>query len=250
MILIERLTKRFEDDTVSLDALSLRVRAGEVCALLGANGAGKSTTINILLGLLRPTSGSAYINGFDVVREPLSARRLVGYIPEQVALYDDLDPAENVRFFLELSGLWRSLADCRAALCEVGFPKAALRRKVRLLSKGMRQKVAIAAQRHRRPKALLLDEPTSGLDPRAAAEFLDDLEALKADGCAVLMATHDLMRVRTFADQVVILDQGRVVARSVQPELGHVDLERLYLDHVVGRSAPELRAEPLSEAGE
>ncbi len=232
MIAIERLTKRFEDGTLSLDALSLRVRAGEVCALLGANGAGKSTTINILLGLLPPTSGSARINGFDVVREPTLARKHVGYIPEQVALYDDLSPLENVRFFVELSGHRCSLQECRDALRSVEFPEAALKRRVRFLSKGMRQKVAIAAQRQKQPQALLLDEPTSGLDPRAAAEFLASLEVLKAAGCAILMATHDLMRVRNFADRVAILDQGRVVVRAAQPELRHVDLEQLYLEHV------------------
>ena len=250
MISIHQLSKRFEDGTTSLHALDLHVRVGEVCALLGANGAGKSTTIHILLGLIQPSSGRAEIGGHDVVRAPIAARRCTGYIPEQVALYDDLNAPENVRFFLELNGHRVTLLECRDALRSVGFPEVAFERRVRLLSKGMRQKVVIAALRQRRPKALLLDEPTSGLDPRAASEFLDLLEALKSGGCAILMATHDLMRVRYFADQVAILDRGRVVARCEQPKLRHTDLEQLYLDHVAGRDASDSREQVLAAVGE
>ncbi|HEX8699882.1 MAG TPA: ABC transporter ATP-binding protein [Myxococcaceae bacterium] len=226
---IDRLTKTYEDGTPALSDLTLRVEAGEVCALLGPNGAGKSTTMNLLLGFIEPTSGSARIDGLDVRLHPRESKLHLGYIPEQVALYGDLDAVTNLRYLAQLSGLSPTRRECEAALAALRFPPAAFGRRARLLSKGMRQKVALAAVEMRRARVLIFDEPTSGLDPGAAADFAELLERSKASGAAVLIATHDLFRMRTLADRVVILSAGRTVAQLSRDELRHQDLEALYL---------------------
>lgn len=230
MIELHQLSKRYSDGTVGLHSLDLRVAAGELYALLGANGAGKSTAIHLLLGLIAPSSGTAAIAGHDIARQPVAARRSLGYIPEQVALYDDLDARHNVRYLARLAGGNPSLTECAGALIDVGFPADALRRPARLLSKGMRQKAAIASVVMKRATVLLLDEPTSGLDPKAANELLDLLAMLRGRGCAILMATHDLLRMNALADRVGIMQRGRLVFERSRDELADADLLAIYLD--------------------
>ncbi|MBI5366485.1 MAG: ABC transporter ATP-binding protein [Planctomycetes bacterium] len=229
MLETQDLSKTYEDGAVALAGLNLAVRPGEIYALLGANGAGKSTTINLLLGFIRPTRGTATIGGLDVVAQSLESRRHVGYIPEDVALYGDLDARTNLRYLGRLAGLRPTPAECDRVLEETGFPREAVGRRARHLSKGMRQKVAIAAIRMKGAELLLLDEPTSGLDPRAAAEFLRLLAQMRAEGRAILLATHDLLRMHPLADRVGIMNAGRLVAERTRQELDRQDLEQVYL---------------------
>jgi ABC-2 type transport system ATP-binding protein len=226
------LTKRYTGVT-ALEALDLVVRPGEVFCLLGANGAGKTTTINLFLNFVEPTHGTARINGIDVTRQPLESKKYVGYIPETVMLYRNLTGIENLEYFSALAGRPNYTREqLLAFLTRVGLQAEAATRRLSTYSKGMRQKVGIAIGLAKEAKVLLLDEPTSGLDPKAANEFTGLLDQLSAEGVAVLMATHDLFRAKEAASRVGIMKHGRLVATLSTSEIGHTDLERIYLEHM------------------
>lgn len=218
---------------VALKGLDLRVAPGELFCLLGANGAGKTTTIQLFLGFVAPTAGTARIDEKDVQRHPLETKRSIAYIPENVMLYPNLSGLENLSFFATLAGRGDMHEDeLRATLQRAGLAPEAADRRVGTYSKGMRQKVGIALAMAKRARALLLDEPTSGLDPKASNEFSALLEQVKADGVAVLMATHDIFRSKEVGDRVGIMKHGELVATFSTAELSHADLERVYLEHM------------------
>jgi ABC-2 type transport system ATP-binding protein len=226
------LTKQY-NGVAALDDLTLSIAPGEVFCLLGANGAGKTTTINLFLNFVEPTSGTAKINGLDVVQRPLETKRYLAYIPETVMLYKNLTGLENLEYFSALAGR----ADYTRAqlidfLQQVGLEASAADKRVGAYSKGMRQKVGIAIALAKNAKALLLDEPTSGLDPKAANEFSSLLTRLSRNGVAVLMATHDLFRAKESGTRVGIMKHGRLVRTLATQEVGHADLERIYLEHM------------------
>ncbi|MEO0743452.1 MAG: ABC transporter ATP-binding protein [Bacteroidota bacterium] len=224
------LTKRFGRQT-ALDSLDLAIHAGEVYALLGPNGAGKTTTINLFLGFLAPDSGSALVDGLDVQAEPLETKRRLAYLPEQVALYPALSGRENLKYFAALAG--HDLDDGALAgfLDRAGLQREAHGRRAGTYSKGMRQKVGVALALAKGAQALLLDEPTSGLDPSASVEFSDLVQRLADNGAAVLMATHDLFRVKDTATRVGVLVDGRLRDEIASEALAVTDLEALYLSH-------------------
>lgn len=203
-----------------LNSLSLSIAAGEIYALLGGNGAGKSTTLSTLLGFLKPSSGSAKVAGIDPALEAEAARHKIAYLPENVALYEHLTARENVDYFLALAGEAHSNEEIEAAFDAAGLQGEARSRNLSGFSKGMRQKVAIALAVVRQVPILLLDEPTSGLDPRATADFNALLSTLKARGTAILMVTHDLLGAADCADRIGFLDAGRIV-EEVNREHGY-----------------------------
>ncbi len=218
---------------VALDRLDLNVAPGEIYCLLGANGAGKSTTIKLFLGLLQPTAGSAAIDGIEVSKDPLQARRCLLYIPEMVALYDELTGLENLAYFADLGQVEdRSPARLKACLAEAGLQEAAFDRRVSGYSKGMRQKVGIALAIAKQAKALLLDEPTSGLDPQASAEFHELLSRQRDRGAAILMATHDLFRARQVGDTIGLMRAGKLRRTLPAASVTAQDLEALYLEEM------------------
>ncbi|WP_036259675.1 ABC transporter ATP-binding protein [Methylocapsa aurea] len=236
------LTKRY-DATLALDALNLEVQAGEVFCLLGANGAGKTTTLNLFLNFIAPTSGVALVDNIDVAENPMQARRLVAYLPEQVMLYPKLTAAENLDYFSRLAGHRYSAPKLRTFLQQCGLQSAAIDNRLSSFSKGMRQKVGLATALAKQAKALLLDEPTSGLDPQASHEFSGILTDLAGSGMAVLMATHDLFRVKESGTRAGIMRQGRLVAAVNTADLHAADLERLYLEHMAAQAgASEIAA--------
>ena len=240
MIEAKELTKRYEDGLLALDALCIKVLPGEIYCLLGANGAGKTTTINLFLNFIEPTSGTALINGIEVVARPLEAKRYLAFVSENVMLYGNFTARQNLDFFAKLGGK-RGLKrdDYYQVLREVGLQEKAFEQKVKEYSKGMRQKVGIAIAIIRDAPAVLLDEPTSGLDPKAGAEFIDTLEKLRADGKAILMSTHDIFRAKEIADRVGIMKEGRKVMEQTRSQLEHEDLEALYLDFMRGTHKAE-----------
>ncbi len=217
---------------VALHPLDLRIEPGEIFCLLGANGAGKTTTINLFLNFIAPTSGTAKIGGLDVVEKPLESKRLLAYIPEQVMLYKNLTGIENLEYFTALAGGHHTKAELHGFLEEAGLARADAGKRVGAYSKGMRQKVGIAIAIAKKARALLLDEPTSGLDPKASNEFSELLKKLSGSGAAILMATHDLFRAKETGTRVGIMKHGRLVAKYATSELGHADLERIYLEHM------------------
>lgn len=228
LLRLDQVVKRF-GTRIALDHLDLTLRAGEVFALLGPNGAGKTTTINLILGFLQPDEGGIEVCGIDVPRDPIAARAMIAYLPEQVALYPALTGIDNLRYFTTVAGLALDHAELKRLLQEAGLSEEAHRRKASTYSKGMRQKVGVAIALARNARLLLLDEPTSGLDPSASAEFSGLVRAAAKRDVAVLMATHDLYRVREVADRVGILSGGRL-ARELDPRtVDHIELEQLYI---------------------
>ena len=228
----EALSKTFGKET-ALHPLNLTVAGGEIVCMLGANGAGKTTTINLFLGFLEPNGGKAVVNGVIVQSDKTAARKHLGYVPEQVALYPSLSGLENLEYFMRLSGAANiSEPHLRSLLDKVGLDQAAATKPVQDYSKGMRQKVGLAIALGKNAKALLLDEPLSGLDPKAANEFCALLRVLANEGKAVLMATHDLFRAREISDKIVIMKSGRMVAALDSAALDNATLEKIYLQHM------------------
>jgi ABC-2 type transport system ATP-binding protein len=222
----------------ALDSLDLTVHPGEIVCLLGANGAGKTTTINLFLGFLEPSAGEALVLGANAQREPRKARAALAYVPENVALYPQLSGLENLSFLHALSGAPAlSKAQALAHLAAAGLDEASTRRRTSAYSKGMRQKVALAAAFARNAKAWLLDEPTSGLDPHAASELSQALRRASRNDIAILMATHDIFRARDLATRIGIMNKGRLVDLVDPNTLDHAALEALYLRHMTEKEA-------------
>ena len=231
------LTKFF-GEVRALNALSVRIGAGESLCLLGANGAGKTTTINLFLAFVKPTSGSALVNGHDIQLDPIGSKRHLAYIPEQVALYPSLTGLENLEFLAELSGHRDHRTDDLLGFLErAGLDAPAALRRVAGYSKGMRQKVAIAAALARRASAFLLDEPLSGLDPAAANEFTEVLADLRRDGAAILLATHDIFRAMELGTTIGIMKSGELVERLDPGSVTGAELEKIYLESMRGGAA-------------
>ncbi len=220
-------------DTRAVDSLDLTIAPGEVYCLLGPNGAGKTTTINLFLGFVAPSAGQALVDGLNVSTHDRETKRRLAYIPEQVMLYRNLSGLENLDYFAALGGQG-SLDRNRLTeiLVEAGLERETVGRRVSAYSKGMRQKVGIAIAIAKEADALLLDEPTSGLDPKASNEFSALVERLRGRGVAVLMATHDLFRAKDTGTRVGIMRYGRLVTELSTAEIGHADLERIYLEHM------------------
>lgn len=204
-----------------LNELTLHVERGTIYALLGGNGAGKSTTLSVLLGFAEPDAGTIRVAQLDPVAEADAARRQIAYLPENVALYEHLTAIENADYLLALSGEPKSRDAIIAAFRAAGLQERAWDQRLGGFSKGMRQKVAIAVALLREVPVLLLDEPTSGLDPRATADFNSLLAAVRERGTAVLMVTHDLMSAVDVADRIGFIDGGRIIdevaARGSEP---------------------------------
>lgn len=235
---VSDVTVRYKSAAV-LQGLSLRVRRGEIYALLGGNGAGKSTTINALLGFVPLEAGRVRVCGIDVAADVLAARAALAYVPENVALYEHLSALENLDYFLRLAGNGGApdRAAIEAALTTVGLAFEAWPRRLAGYSKGMRQKVAIALALARAVPVLLLDEPTTGLDPQATSEFNRMLQDLRAQGVTVFMVTHDLLGAAEVADRIGFLDAGRIVQELAADGPGRFDVKALYARYAGTRRA-------------
>ena len=219
MIRIEHLTKRYGDVT-AVDDLSLEVPAGELFCFLGPNGAGKTTTIKVLTGLVRPTSGRAWIGRHDIHADPLAAKQMVGYIPDMPYLYDRLTVAEFFDFSGELYGM--PAATIRSREEELFDTFGLLKSRavlVKDLSHGMRQRLLYASTLLRDPPVLFIDEPLIGLDPYTIRSIKAILKARARRGCTVFLTTHILALVDEIADRIGVIHQGKLVALGTLPEL-------------------------------
>jgi len=216
------------DGTIVLNDVSFAVAPGEVYALLGGNGAGKSSTLLTFLGFLSPSGGEVLVAGRPVTQDVEAARSAIAYLPEAASLYGHLNAYENLGYFLDLAGRRVDRAAMDAALDQVALPPEARGRRMQSYSKGMRQKTAIALALLRDTPILLLDEPTSGLDPVAIDEFHAMVKALAAAGRTVLMVTHDVYGACQIADRVGLLRGGRMVG-SFEAESGRrIDTETVH----------------------
>lgn len=206
------LCKRFGTvDAVS--DVSFTARGGEITGLLGANGAGKSTCLRLLYGVLRPDGGHARIDGLDILGETSAARAHLGVLPHATGLYNNLTGRENIEYFGALQGIGRERVRQRTAELEhaLGMEEF-LGRRVKGFSQGQRIKVALARALVHDPRNLILDEPTNGLDVMSIRGLRDMLRALKAEGRCILFSSHVMQEVAALCDRVVIIGRGRVLA--------------------------------------
>lgn len=210
MLVAKGLTKKYGSFT-AVDNLNLNVREGEIFGFLGHNGAGKTTTMSMLTTLLTPTGGTAIIAGYDVRKDNLQVRRLLGYLPENVTLYGELTAAENLRYFGRLSGVKDVERRIDEVLKILSFQKWK-NTKVNTFSKGMRQRIGIAQALLHRPKILFLDEPTSGLDPQGTKDMRDLILYLNKEwGATVFMNTHLLSEVTKTCTNIGIISHGKLL---------------------------------------
>jgi ABC-2 type transport system ATP-binding protein len=229
----EGLTKRY-GSTLAVDRLDLVVRPGEVYGFLGPNGSGKTTTIRMVLGLHRPSAGTATIFGLDAWRDPVATHRRVAYVAGEPALWPQLSAEETLAFLGRMHGGVDSAY--RGVLVERFQLEQA--KKVRALSKGNRQKVQLIAAFATRADLLVLDEPTSGLDPLMEVAFRETVLEAKARGQAVFLSSHILSEVEALCDRVGILRQGRLVDEGTLDELRHLSAQTV--DVTFAGPAPEL----------
>jgi ABC-2 type transport system ATP-binding protein len=238
------LCKNF-DGTPAVSQLDLTILPGEFYALLGPNGAGKTTTIRMAAGLLLPDSGSIEIYGVDVVREPVAAKRMTAWLPDEPALYDKLDPLEYLEFVAGLWGVEPALAMRRAReLMEVLELWPHRHARCEGFSRGMKQKVALAGALIHDPMLLLLDEPLTGLDAAIARQVKDLLTARAKAGRAIILTTHILEVAERLADRIGIIHAGRLCAEGTLEDLrartGRAgdSLEDVFLDITSRATAP------------
>ena len=227
------LSKRYEDGVLAVDHLNLSIYPGEVYCLLGANGAGKTTTINLFLNFIPPTTGTCYIKGIDVNRDPLEAKKHVAFVSENVMLYGNFTARQNLDFFAKLGGKTDLVKnDYYQVMRRVSLQEKAFDQRVKNFSKGMRQKLGISIAIIKDAPAILLDEPTSGLDPQSGREFLEILVQMRDKGKSVFMSTHDIFRAKLIADRIGFMRKGRLVMMKTAKELAHEDLTDLYIQYM------------------
>ncbi len=219
LLQVDRLSKTFAA-VRAVDGVSFTVQAGEIYGLLGPNGAGKTTTISMICGLLRPDSGSVSVGGRPFATDPQSAKRLMGVVPQDLALYEELSATENLVFWGRLAGLDAKTARLRAAeLLEALTLSDRAKDAVKTFSGGMKRRVNLGCALLHRPRLLLLDEPTVGIDPQARLNILDFIRGLRAAGTAVLYTTHYLEEAESLCDRIGIVDHGRMHAEGTLREL-------------------------------
>jgi len=237
----EGLTKKYGHQT-AVNNLNLQIREGEVFGFLGPNGAGKTTTILMFLGLTEPTSGKVRVIGFDPTRDPFHIKEKVGYLPENVGFYDDMDARQNLQYIARLNRIPDKISIERITeslkvvdlLEEVG-------KKVGIYSKGMRQRLGIAEVLIKEPKLIFLDEPTIGLDPDGTNRMLDLIHSLSRDkNITIFLSSHLLDQVQRICDRVGIMIKGDLVAMGPIEELAkkklgvdkeHYTLEEIYMKY-------------------
>ncbi len=210
MIKVENLVKRYGTN-YALNNVSFEIKDGEIVGLLGPNGAGKSTTMNILTGYLSSTSGEAYIDGINVLEEPIAAKRLIGFLPEQPPVYPDMTVNEYLNFVYELKGCKLDREAHISEIMNVVKLTDVKKRLIRNLSKGYRQRVGIAQALVGDPKVVIFDEPTVGLDPKQILEVRNLLRTL-AKRHTVILSTHILAEVQAVCERVIIINKGELIA--------------------------------------
>ena len=234
MIRLQQLAKSYGDQP-AVRGIDLEIPTGQLVGLLGPNGAGKSTTIKMLTGMLLPTSGTAQVEGHDIVREPLEVKRLVGYVPESGALFEALTAREYLRFVAALYRIPEGEADARIARFAAFFDLSdsdLASKPLSAFSKGMRQKVVITSALLHNPKTVFFDEPLNGLDANAALSFKTLITSLARDGKTIVYCSHILDVVERVCERVIIIHEGRIVAdgttQQLREQAGEPTLERVF----------------------
>ncbi|MEZ4635076.1 MAG: ABC transporter ATP-binding protein [Caldilineaceae bacterium] len=243
MVKTQNLRKSFRRADVStieaVKGVDLEIEAGEIFSLLGPNGAGKTTTISMISGLLEPTTGDAWIGGHSITKEPIAAKKLMGFIPQEIALYPELSARQNLSFFGKMYGMGGK--DLARRVDEVlAFIDLADRQNDRIdtFSGGMKRRVNIGVGLLHRPQLVYMDEPTVGIDPQSRRRILDTVKQLRSEyKMTVLYTTHLMEEAQELSDRVAIIDHGAIIANGTQDELtqhvGEEDRLEIQLDSQV-----------------
>ena len=206
----------------AVDDISFSIQEGEIFSLLGPNGAGKTTTISMLSTLFPPTSGDALIGGHSITKEPMAVRQLIGIVPQDLALYEEMSARENLNFWGQMYGLTGKTLKERVeeVLEQTGMTEKASQR-IKTYSGGMKRRVNISVGLLHKPRLLFMDEPTVGIDPQSRRVILDSVKDLNHSGMTVLYTTHYMEEAQELSDRVGIIDHGKLIALGTQEELTH-----------------------------
>jgi ABC-2 type transport system ATP-binding protein len=241
IIRIENLSKSYKgSDSPALNKISLDIPANEIFGLLGPNGAGKTTTIGILCGFLKKDSGTIQINGWSIDKQPDEIRKIIGLVPQDIALYETLTPAENLRFLGNMVGLKGKKLTHRIDECLelMGLDKNR-NKLIKHFSGGMKRRLNLVAGILHEPKILFLDEPTVGVDVQSRNVILEHLEKLNKNGTTIIYTSHYMEEAEQICSTIAIIDLGEIIIKGKTSELvnhekGHSNLESVFL-HLTGR---------------
>ncbi len=216
---VNNLVKKYGDFT-AVKGISFDIKEGEIFSLLGPNGAGKTTTISMLSTLYDPTAGDATVGGHSIRKDPMAVRQVIGVVPQDLALYEDLTARENLEFWGQMYGLSGKALSSRIdeVLAQIGLVEKA-RDRIRTYSGGMKRRVNIGVGLLHKPRLLFMDEPTVGIDPQSRRAILDTVKALNQQGMTVLYTTHYMEEAAELSDRVGIIDHGELIALGTQKEL-------------------------------
>jgi ABC-2 type transport system ATP-binding protein len=240
---VQNLNKHFGDKHV-VNNVSLQVRKGEIFGFLGPNGSGKTTTIRMMCGLLKPDSGSGTCLGYDILREPADIKRNVGYMTQRFSFWDDMTISENLDFVARIYNIPKRRDVVQQTIADLGL-SARAKQLARELSGGWKQRMALAACMLHDPQLLLLDEPTAGVDPKARRDFWDELQGLAAKGISVLVSTH-YMDEASRCHKLAYIAYGKLLAQGSAAEViatQHLITWAIYGDHLIDLQGP-LRKSP------
>lgn len=216
---VRDLVKKY-NSKIAVDRISFDIQEGEIFSLLGPNGAGKTTTISILSTLIAPTEGYAAVFGYSVTKQPMEVKRLIGVVPQEIALYDDMSALENLNFWGEMYGLTGKALKNRVSevLEQIELTDRAKER-VKTYSGGMKRRVNIGVGLLNKPRLLFMDEPTVGIDPQSRRAILDSVKELNKSGMTILYTTHYMEEAQELSDRVGVIDHGKLIALGTQSEL-------------------------------
>lgn len=237
MIEVINLTKQFKE-VKAVDNLNFNINEGEIVGLLGENGAGKTTTLRIISTMIKCTSGTVKVSGFDINKEPSKVRNEIGILfGGEVGLYDRLTARENIKYFAELNGMTKEAADKSIEdLSDRLEMKEYLDRRVGKFSRGMKQKVAIARSIVHEPKVVLLDEPTAGLDVTSSRLIHDFIKHCKKENKAIVFSSHSMQEVEKLCDRIIIIHKGKMLEQGTIDELkqkyNNDDMEEIFMSLV------------------
>jgi ABC-2 type transport system ATP-binding protein len=244
---VQKLSKKYGDFT-AVKGISFDIKEGEIFSLLGPNGAGKTTTISMLSTLYDPTDGDATIGGHSIKKEPMAVRQVIGVVPQDLALYEDLTARENLVFWGQMYNLGGKVLNRRVdeVLAQIGLTDKANQR-LRTYSGGMKRRVNIGVGLLHKPRLLFMDEPTVGIDPQSRRAILDTVLDLNKQGMTVLYTTHYMEEAAEISDRVGIIDHGELIALGTQAELTkQVGQSETLILHVGENDDPEALAKSLA----
>jgi ABC-2 type transport system ATP-binding protein len=240
---VKKLDKKFRD-VHAVQAVSFTIQKGEIFSLLGPNGAGKTTTISMLSTLIQPTSGDALVMGHSIKSEPMAVKKVIGTVPQDIALYEDLTARENLNFWGKMYGLRGAALKKRVSeVLKIISLEDRQKGMVGKFSGGMKRRVNIGVALLHKPELIIMDEPTVGIDPQSRRNILDSVKELNRQGCTVLYTTHYMEEAQELSNHIAIMDHGRIIASGTHAELvklvGELDRIDITLNADVGDKITE-----------